>query len=132
MVTERLLGVALYGVNGLRARPQELRKIAKALVIVEIGYHDPMHPMEIWRRLAAGIHFDALTLFGLLAVSTMLLFYSLEESAPVFVLCFAGSCFMGSAYGFLQGAWPFGVVEGIWGIVAIRKWLRRRGPRRTP
>ena len=69
---------------------------------------------------------DALTLFGLFAVSAMLLTYALEDRSPWFTLAFAAACWMGSAYGFLQGAWPFGLVEGIWGLVAIRKWLQRR------
>ena len=75
-------------------------------------------------HLFAGVRLDGLTLFGLAAVSAMLLFYSLEERAAVFTLAFALACFMGSAYGFLQGAWPFGIVEGIWGLVALRKWWR--------
>jgi hypothetical protein len=54
---------------------------------------------------------DALTLFGLVAVSLMLIFYALEAKSPWFVLGFAGSCALGSTYGFLQGAWPFGLVE---------------------
>jgi len=65
---------------------------------------------------------DRLTIFGLLAVSLMLAFYALERRSRVFVLAFAGSCLMGSAYGFLQGAWPFGVVEVIWAFVALRRW----------
>jgi hypothetical protein len=65
---------------------------------------------------------DRLTLFGLLAVGLMLVFYSLEHRSRAFVLAFAGSCLMGSAYGFLQGAWPFGVVEVIWALVALRRW----------
>jgi hypothetical protein len=71
---------------------------------------------------------DALTLFGLLAVSLMLFFYALEDRSPWFVLGFAGSCVMGSAYGFLQGAWPFGLVEGVWSLVAVSRWRKlRRG-----
>jgi hypothetical protein len=71
---------------------------------------------------------DALTLFGLFAVSAMLATYALEERSPWFVLAFALSCALGSAYGFLQGAWPFGLVEAIWAIVALRRWrLRSRG-----
>jgi len=65
---------------------------------------------------------DALTLFGLVAVSLMLLFYALEDRNPWYVLAFAGSCVLGSAYGFLQGAWPFGLVEGVWSLVALRRW----------
>jgi hypothetical protein len=77
----------------------------------------------MWKLLAATtLRFDGLTLFGLVAVSLMLAFYSLEARSPAFVLAFAGSCVMGSVYGFLQGAWPFGVVEGVWSLVALRRW----------
>ena len=48
---------------------------------------------------------DALTLFGLFAVSAMLVCYALEKRSTWFVLGFAASCALGSAYGFLQGAW---------------------------
>jgi hypothetical protein len=65
---------------------------------------------------------DALTLFGLVAVTAMLVCYALESRSPWFVLGFAVACAMGSAYGFLQGAWPFGIVEGIWAVVAIVRW----------
>jgi hypothetical protein len=68
---------------------------------------------------------DSLTLFGLLAVTAMLLCYALEDRSRWFVLGFAGACALGSAYGFLQGAWPFGVVEAIWALVAFRRWVAR-------
>ena len=68
---------------------------------------------------------DALTLFGLSAVTAMLICYALEDRNRTFILAFAASCVLGSAYGFLQGAWPFGVLEAIWSLVAIRRWLRR-------
>jgi hypothetical protein len=68
---------------------------------------------------------DALTLFGVLAVTAMLLFYALEDRSPWYILAFAGACALGSAYGFLQGAWPFGVVEAIWSGVAILRWRTR-------
>jgi hypothetical protein len=68
---------------------------------------------------------DALTLFGLAAVIAMLVCYALEARSHWFVLAFAGACALGSAYGFLQGAWPFGVVEAIWALVALRRWRRR-------
>jgi membrane associated rhomboid family serine protease len=54
---------------------------------------------------------DSLTIFGLFAVTAMLIFYAFEERNPLYILCFAGSCALGSIYGFLQGAWPFGVIE---------------------
>ena len=65
---------------------------------------------------------NSLTAFGLFAVTAMLLCYAFEDRSPWFVLGFAGACLLGSIYGFLQGAWPFGLVEGIWSIVAVRKW----------
>lgn len=68
-----------------------------------------------------------LTLFGLFAVTAMLACYALEDRSAWFVLAFAVSCGLGSIYGFLQGAWPFGVVEVIWAAVAVRRWSMRRG-----
>jgi hypothetical protein len=65
---------------------------------------------------------DALTVFGLFAVTAMLIFYALEDRSRWFILAFAAACWLGSAYGFLQGAWPFGLVEAIWGLVAVRRW----------
>jgi hypothetical protein len=65
---------------------------------------------------------DPLSIFGLFAVTAMLVFYALEDRRPTFILAFAGACALGSAYGFLQGAWPFGVVEAIWAAVAVRRW----------
>jgi hypothetical protein len=67
---------------------------------------------------------DALTLFGLAAVTTMLACYAMEERHRGWTLGFAVACLAGSAYGFLQGAWPFGVVEAVWALVAARKWWR--------
>jgi len=67
---------------------------------------------------------DALTAFGLVAVTAMLVTYALESRSPWFILAFAGACVLGSTYGFLQGAWPFGVVEAIWAVVATRRWWR--------
>ena len=67
----------------------------------------------------------ALTIYGVIAVGSMLLFYALEARSPWFVLAFAVACVASSAYGFLQGAWPFGVVELIWFGVALRRWRDR-------
>lgn len=72
---------------------------------------------------------DGLTTFGALAVTAMLLFYALEERSAWFVLAFAGACLASSAYGFFQGAWPFGVVEMVWSGVALRRWWGRLRPR---
>lgn len=69
---------------------------------------------------------DPLSLFGLLAVTLMLVFYALEDRSPWFILAFAGACALGSIYGFLQGAWPFGVIEAIWAGVAVWRWQSHR------
>ena len=68
---------------------------------------------------------DTLTVFGLFAVTAMLIFYALEDRSPFCILGFAAACALGSAYGFLQGAWPFGVIEAIWAGVAVDRWRRR-------
>jgi hypothetical protein len=68
---------------------------------------------------------SALSLFGLAAVTAMLIFYAVEDRSPWFVLAFAVACALGSTYGFLQGAWPFGLVEAIWACVAVYRWRMR-------
>ena len=65
---------------------------------------------------------NALTAFGLFAVSGMLITYAFERRSTWFLLAFAVFCALGSTYGFLQGAWPFGLVEGVWTFVALRRW----------
>jgi len=74
---------------------------------------------------------NTLTVFGAVAVGAMLLFYILEKRAAVFVLAFAAACLASSGYGFLQGAWPFGVIEAIWSVVAVRRWRQRRAAERS-
>ena len=56
----------------------------------------------------------------------MLVFYALEDRNPGYILAFAAACALASVYGFLQGAWPFGVVEAIWAAVALKRWFVRR------
>lgn len=73
-----------------------------------------------------GFAMDALSLFGLFAVSMMLATYALEERSAWYVFGFAMACGAGSVYGFLQGAWPFGLVEAIWSGVALRRWSVKR------
>ena len=69
---------------------------------------------------------DSLTLFGLFAVTAMMVCYAFEARSRWFVLAFAGTCVLASIYGFLQGAWPFGLVEGVWSLVAfLRGWRSR-------
>ena len=65
---------------------------------------------------------SSLTAFGLFAVTAMLVSYAFEKRSSWFILAFSGACVLGSIYGFLQGAWPFGLVEAIWAMVALRRW----------
>lgn len=73
----------------------------------------------------------ALSAFGLFAVTAMLICYAFEHRSPWFILAFAVACALGSLYGFLQGAWPFGLVEAVWALVALQKWRRTTRVMRT-
>ena len=74
---------------------------------------------------------DTLTTFGLASVTAMLVFYALEDRNPAYILAFAGACALASIYGFLQGAWPFGVVEAIWALIAVQRWRKRTATQLT-
>jgi hypothetical protein len=67
-----------------------------------------------------------LTVFGACAVTFMMVMYALEGRGRRFVLAFAGGCALSSTYGFLAGTWPFGIVEGIWSVVAVKRYLDQR------
>jgi hypothetical protein len=69
-----------------------------------------------------------LTLFGVSALTFMMLMYGLERRGPRFILAFALGCALSSVYGFLSGAWPFGVVEAIWTGVALRRFRQLAKP----
>ena len=64
------------------------------------------------------------TAFGVVALTFMMFMYALESRGRVFVVAFALGCVLSSAYGFLSGAWPFGVVEAIWSVIALRRFTR--------
>ena len=68
-----------------------------------------------------------LTIYGIAALTFMMLMYALERRGRRFVLAFAVGCALSSAYGFLSGAWPFGVVEAIWALIAVRRYLSTPG-----
>ena len=68
---------------------------------------------------------DNLTVFGLFAVTAMLVAYALEDRSTWFIAAFAVACALAAVYGFLQGAWPFGLIEAIWAVVALRRWRRK-------
>ena len=82
-------------------------------------------------RLRDGGVMDGLTVFGAAAVTVMVLFYALESRAAAFVLAFAAASLASSAYGFLAGTWPFGVVELVWAGIAAKRWWTRRGAARS-
>ena len=71
------------------------------------------------------------TAFGVLAVTFMVASYAIEGRHRNFVLAFAVGCLLSSVYGFLAGAWPFGVVEVIWAGVAVRRYRVRTQAERS-
>jgi len=64
-----------------------------------------------------------LTVYGVVVLTFMMLMYAFERRGAPFVLAFAAGCALSSSYGFLSGAWPFGVVEAIWSVIALRRYL---------
>ena len=83
------------------------------------------------------MHDVGLTIYGVTALTFMMAMYALERRHRAFVLAFAVGCMLASSYGFLSGAWPFGVVEAIWSLVALRRYLvavreARSGPASEP
>ena len=99
---------------------------AKPVMAMQIGLLQTYGREDSIQRQAWGDVMDVLSLFGLFAVTAMLVAYALEDRSHWFILAFAAACALGSAYGFLQGAWPFGLVEAIWAGVALRRWLIKR------
>jgi len=69
---------------------------------------------------------EVLTAFGVVVLTFMMLMYALERRGPRFILAFAVGCALSSVYGFLAGTWPFGVVEAIWSVIALRRYRERR------
>ena len=77
----------------------------------------------VWTTLRS---VNAVTVFGICALTFMMVMYALERRGPGYVAAFAVGCLLSSAYGFLSGAWPFGVVEATWAVVAGRRFLALR------
>jgi hypothetical protein len=67
-----------------------------------------------------------LTAYGVIALLFMMTMYALESRGSVFILAFALGCALSSSYGFLSGAWPFGAVEAIWTVIAVRRWYQQK------
>ncbi len=72
-----------------------------------------------------------LTLYGVCVLTFMMLMYALEHRGRRFVLAFAVGCALSSSYGFLSGTWPFGVVEAIWAVIALKRY-HNLAPRDQP
>jgi hypothetical protein len=66
----------------------------------------------------------AITIYGVVALTFMMVMYSLERRGPLFILAFSLGCLLSSVYGFLSGAWPFGVIEAIWSVIVLRRFAR--------
>jgi len=80
-----------------------------------------------WAAPAPYLDAMALTIFGITALTFMMLMYALERRGPAYVLAFALGCGLSSTYGFLSGVWPFGVVEAIWMVIAVNRfWTAHR------
>jgi hypothetical protein len=73
-----------------------------------------------------------LTAYGAGAVTFMMLMYALERRGRRFILAFTCGCLLSSAYGFLAGTWPFGVVEAIWALIAVKRWHSSESHPRYP
>jgi hypothetical protein len=73
-----------------------------------------------------------ITAFGVVAVTFMMVMYAFERRHPGFVLAFAAGCVLSGLYGFLSGAWPFGVVELVWAGIAVRRYFGNRPPTKLP
>jgi len=125
-----------------QTRPDSLPAAAPASALAAappeiptLGGQEPpaiVAPSETTRRVQAivqqltdtVVRMDAKSLFGLVAAAGMLVFYSLSNRSPFFILGFAMACWMGSAYAFLQWPWPFGLLAGLGGFVGLWKWSR--------
>jgi predicted membrane-bound mannosyltransferase len=81
----------------------------------------PPEPARLSVRLSV-----VLTAYGVVVLTFMMLMYALERRGPRFILAFACGCALSSVYGFLAGTWPFGVVEAIWAVIALRRYGQKR------
>jgi hypothetical protein len=66
-----------------------------------------------------------LTIYGVTVLTLMMVMYSLEQRDRRFILAFAVGCALSSSYGFASRAWPFGVVEAIWSLIAVHRFFRK-------
>ena len=65
---------------------------------------------------------NPLTIFGLFAVTAMLVFYALEKRSHWFILAFAGSACSARPMDFFKAPGRSVLVEAVWSVVAVRRW----------
>ena len=89
-----------------------------------LGDHNlDLHRALLTRRARTVCSTDpVITVFGVVALTFMMAMYALENRRDTFIAAFAAGCALSSIYGFLSGAWPFGTVEAIWSVIAIRRY----------
>jgi hypothetical protein len=73
---------------------------------------------------------SAITIYGVVVLTFMMTMYAFERRDRQFILAFALGCALSSGYGFASGAWPFGVVEALWCVIALHRYFHR--PTRQP
>ena len=66
-----------------------------------------------------------LTVFGSIAVTIMFLTYWLEHRSKWMVLLFAAGSALTAAYSGLAAVYPITVIEGLWALVALRRFTQR-------
>jgi hypothetical protein len=130
-------GLRARPVAGLRADPQDpVDPAATPLTVLDppLTVLDPPRQFSLdaltWRSSPGSSTslrcVDAVTVFGVTALTFMMVMYSLDQRDRRFILGFALGCALSSVYGFLAGAWPFGVIEAIWCVVALRRFAMAR------
>lgn len=70
-------------------------------------------------------------LFGIAAVTVMVIAYALENRGAPYVLVFSLACVAAAVYAVRIRAWPFAAVETVWSIIAFRRWTRVRSRERA-
>lgn len=69
---------------------------------------------------------DIQTAVGLAAGLLMIICYAFERLSPWTIFVFGLAAFVLAGYCISAGAWPFGGLAAIWGLVAFRRWQRQR------
>jgi len=67
---------------------------------------------------------EPVEILGIIAISIMVISYALEARNPAFIASFAFGCALAAIYAFLIGSMPFLIAEGIWALIAAKRWWR--------